>query len=172
MIEQLRNRRSIRQYADRAIEPEKTELLKEAALRAPSSRNFDPWEFVFVDDRELLGKLSACKPHGAAFLAQAALGVVVCGDTQASDVWVEDCSIASILLQMAAQSLGLGSCWIQVRKRRHDDQITSSRYVQDLLGLPDHIEVESIIALGYPAEQREPLPYENLKRVKIHLNRF
>ena len=172
MIELLRNRRSIRQYADRPIEPEKIELLKEAALRSPSSRNFDPWEFLFVDDRGLLGKLAACKPHGAAFLAQAALAVVVCGDTQASDVWVEDCSIASILLQMTALSLGLGSCWVQVRNRQHDDQASSTEYLQDLLGLPACLEVESIIALGYPAEQREPLAYETLKHSKVHVNRF
>ena len=57
MIELLRNRRSIRQYSDAPIEPEKAELLKEAVLRAPSSRNLDPWEFVFVDDRNLLGQL-------------------------------------------------------------------------------------------------------------------
>jgi nitroreductase len=60
MIDLLRNRRSIRQYLDRPIEPEKIERLKEAALRAPSSRNIDPWEFIFVDDRELLAKLAAC----------------------------------------------------------------------------------------------------------------
>ena len=53
MIELLRNRRSIRKYTDRDIEPEKVEILKEAILRSPSSRNFDPWEFVFVDDRGL-----------------------------------------------------------------------------------------------------------------------
>lgn len=172
MIELLRNRRSVRQYVDKAIEPEKIELLKEAVLRSPSSRNFDPWEFVFVDDREMLGKLAACKSHGAAFLAQAALGVVVCGDTDASDVWVEDCSIASILLQMVAQSLDLGSCWIQIRNRQHDEQTGSTEYIQDLLGFPARFEVESIIALGYPAEQREPVAYEALKHSKVHFNRF
>jgi hypothetical protein len=48
------------------------------------------------------------------------IGIVVCGDRTQSDVWIEDCSIASILAQMASQSLGLGSCWIQVRNRMHD----------------------------------------------------
>lgn len=172
MIELLRNRRSIRQYLDKAIEPEKIDLLKEAALRAPSSRNFDPWEFVFVDEPVLLEKLAACKPHGASFLAQAPLGVVICGDTRASDVWVEDCSIASILLQMMAQSLGLGSCWIQVRKRMYDDQTSSTRYIQNLLRLPERIAVESIVAVGYPTRWREPLPRAELKLAKVHVNRF
>jgi nitroreductase len=107
MIELLRNRRSIRTYLDRPVEPEKIELLKEAVLRAPSSRNIDPWQFVFVDDRAMLAKLAVCKPHGAAFLEGAALWIVVCGDRTQSDVWIEDCSITSILAQMASQSLAV-----------------------------------------------------------------
>ena len=172
MIELLRNRRSIRKYLDQPIEPEKIELLKETVLRAPSSRSLDPWEFIFVEDRGMLEKLAACKPHGAGFLGEAALGIVVCGDRTQSDVWVEDCSIASILVQMVAQSVGLGSCWIQVRKRNYDEQTPSEQYVQDLLGIPESVKVESVVAVGYPAEQRKPLPYEALKSSKVHVNRF
>ena len=172
MIELLRARRSIREYVERPIEPEKVDLLKEAALRSPSSRNIDPWEFIFVEDRELLARLSACKPHGADFLEHAALCVVVCGDSRESDTWIEDCSIASILVQMTAQSIGLGSCWIQVRNRMLDDQTPSERYIQDLLRIPEHIKVQSIIAVGYPAEKREPLPAEELKYWKVRANTY
>ncbi len=172
MIELLRARRSIREYADRPIESEKLELLKEAVLRAPSSRNIDPWEFIFVDDRGLLRKLASCKPHGAEFLAHAALAIVICGDSHESDTWIEDCSIASILVQMVAQSLGLGSCWVQVRMRMFDDGTTSEQYVQELLKMPAHIKVESIIAVGYPAERRELVPREDLKYDKVRLNTY
>jgi len=172
MIELLRNRRSIRKYKDKSIEPEKIELLKEAVLRSPSSRNFDPWEFIFVDDREILKRLAQCKPHGARFLENAALGVVVCADQQKSDVWIEDCSIASILLQMTAQSIGLGSCWIQIRKRAYDDTTTSEDYIKDLLKIPGNMKVESIISIGYPAEKREPVSKEELKYEKIRLNNY
>lgn len=172
MIELLRVRRSIRRYTGQTIEPEKLELLKEAVLRAPSSRNLDSWEFIFVEDRALLEKLAGCKPHGAGFLAQAALGIVVCGDVNESDTWIEDCAIASILAQMIALSLGLGSCWVQVRKRMFDHQTTSEQYIQKLLGIPEHIKVESIIAVGYPAEQREPLPRGRLKDAKVHVNTY
>ena len=170
MIELLRARRSIRKYTERAIEPEKIEILKEAVLRSPSSRNFDPWEFIFVDDRELLRKLALSKRHGSTFLENAALGIVICADAEKSDVWIEDCSIASILVQMVAQSMGLGSCWIQIRKRMHDDRTTSEEYIRKLLNVPGHVNVESIIAIGYPAETREPLPRENLKDEKIRMN--
>jgi nitroreductase len=172
MIELLRNRRSIRKYTDKSIEPERIELLKEAVLRTPSSRNFNPWEFIFVDDPELLKQLALCKPHGAKFLEQAALGIVVCADGQKSDVWIEDCSIASILVQMVAQSIELGSCWIQIRNRTYDENTTSEDYIKGLLNLPGHMKVESIISLGYPAERREPVPKENLKFEKIRLNGY
>lgn len=172
MIELLRKRRSIRKYTEKAVEPEKIEVLKEALLRSPSSRSFDPWEFIFVDERELLNQLSVCKPHGASFLKGAALGIVVCADEQKSDVWVEDCSIASILVQMVAQSIGLGSCWIQIRNRNYDDKLTSEGYIRKLLNIPDGVKVESIIALGYPAEEKEPVPQESLKYEKIRINSY
>jgi nitroreductase len=172
MIELLRNRRSIRKYTDKDIEPEKIELLKEAVLRSPSSRNFDPWEFIFVDDRGILKKLALCKPHGAKFLEGAALGIVVCADGQKSDVWIEDCSIASVLVQMVAQSIGLGSCWIQIRKRMFNDQKTSEDYIRDLLNIQENFKVESVIAIGYPAEKREPVPLENLKYEKVRVNSY
>ena len=172
MIELLRKRRSIRKYTDKVIEPEKIEILKEALIRSPSSRGIDPWEFIFVDDKELLKQLALCKPHGASFLNGAALGIVICAEEQKSDVWVEDCSIASILVQMVAQSIGLGSCWIQIRKRKFDDQMTSEYYIRKLLNIPDGLNVESVIALGHPAEKKEPVPQENLKYEKVRANSY
>jgi nitroreductase len=172
MIELLRKRRSIRRYTGQAVEPEKIDILKEACLRSPSSRNIDPWEFIFVDDRERLEQLSGSKPHGAGYLAHAALGIVICADGRKSDTWIEDCSIASILVQMAAQSIGLGSCWIQIRNRSFNEDRSSEDYIKDLLKLPDNMRVEAIVAIGYPAEEREPVPVEDLKYEKVHFNGF
>lgn len=146
---------------------ESLDLLIEALLRAPSSRNINPWEFIVVDDPTLLTRLSAVKEHGSAFLKHAPLGIVICADSTKSDVWVEDCSIAAILLQMTAVSLGLGSCWIQIRNRRHDEASTAEAYIRSLLGLPAQINVESIISIGHPAEKREPLPAEALEYAKV-----
>jgi nitroreductase len=172
MIELLRARRSIRKYDSLPIEPDKVEVLKEALLRSPSSRNINPWKFLFVDDPSLLRQLSQCKPHGAEFLEGAPLGIVICGDTTASDTWIEDCSIAAILVQMTAQSLGLGSCWVQVRLRAHDDQVTSEQYVQRLLGIPEQIRVECLLAVGYPAERKRPIRRESLDPDKVRTNRY
>ena len=170
MIELLRARRSIREFTSEAIEPEKIELLKEALLRSPTSRNINPWEFIFVDDGVLLEKLALSKPHGSAFLQYARLAIVVCADGDKSDVWVEDCSIASIVVQIVAQSMELGSCWIQIRNRMFDDKTTSEEYVRSLLKMPGNIRVESIIAMGYPLEEKEPIPIEALDYAKIRFN--
>jgi nitroreductase len=171
-MDMLRARRSVREFEPGQIEPEKLEMLKEAVLRSPSSRNFDPWQFVFVSEKPLLEALSRLKPHGSEFLEGAALGIVVCASEAKSDVWVEDCSIASILAQLAAQSLGLGSCWVQVRRRFHDETVSSEDYVRRTLGLPDDLRVLSIVGVGIPAEHPEPLADSKLKRDRIHHNHW
>jgi nitroreductase len=96
------------------MEDEKVDLLKEAVVRAPSPRGINPWRFTFVTDKGLLEKLSSAKKSGPGFLKDAALGVVVCALEVLSDAWVEDCSIASIILQLVGCSLRPGSCWIQI----------------------------------------------------------
>ena len=128
--------------------------------------------FVFVDDPGLLGLLAKAKEHGSSFLKDAALGIVVCGDETKSDVWVEDCSIASIVVQLTTQSLGLGSCWIQIRKRSHSQDRTAEEYIQETLGIPQHLKVESIISIGYPAESKKPIPREKLEFEKIRYNKY
>lgn len=172
MIDLLRTRRSVRKYDDRAVEPEKIELLKEAALRSPSGRSIKPLRFVFVDDRAILAELASAKPHGGSFLAGAVLGVVVCADTAKSDTWVEDSSIAAILLQLTAHSLGLGSCWVQIRGRSHADGRPSEAYIRELLGLPDTLSVQAVISIGYPAEEPPAVPRERLGWDKIRMNRW
>jgi len=102
----IEKRRSIRKFLNQPIEPEKIEKIMEAALRAPSSRGFNPWEFIMITDPLVLEQLSRSKPHGSSFLKNAALGIVVLADEQKCDVWVEDASIASIFIQLAAQALG------------------------------------------------------------------
>ena len=172
MIELLRKRRSVRKFTADKIAPEAIETLREAALRAPSSRGINPWEFIFVDDPEILLKLAKAKQHGAEFLKNAPLGIVVCADSTKSDVWIEDCSIAAIIIQLTAVSLGLGSCWAQIRNRQHDDGKPAETYVQELLGLPDHVRVETILGIGYPAEKKSPVSTDKLHYGQIRNNRW
>jgi nitroreductase len=154
MLDLLYSRRSIRKYTSQLIEPEKIEKLIEAALLSPTSRNREAWEFVIVTDKTALKRLSVSKPGSASMLAEAPLAIVVCGNPLDSDVWIEDCSIAAIIIQLAAQDLDLGSCWIQLRGRMFDEKLSSSQYVKKALELPDNLEIECIISIGYPAETK------------------
>lgn len=165
-------RRSIRRYQEKPVETEKIEKLVEAALRAPSSRGFNPWEFVVVTDRGLLEKLSKSKPHGASFIKDAAVGIVVCADPEKCDVWIEDASIASIYIHLAAESMELGSCWIQIRKRMHDREKSAEQFIRELLDIPENLKIESMIAVGYPAEKKSGHPKEDLPYEKIHYDGF
>lgn len=162
MLDILRKRRSIRRYQNREIEPRIIELLREAALRSPSSRGINPWSFFFVTNKDLLEKLSRSKEHGSDFLRGAALGVVVCADSRKTDVWIEDCSIASIILQLTGCNLGLGSCWIQIRNRMYNQGRSAEDYVRETLNLPEYMKVESIVSFGYPDEVKEPVGKELL----------
>lgn len=167
----IQKRRSIRRYLKKDIEVEKISMLIEAALRAPSSRDLQPWEFIVVTDRDSLDKLSRAKPHSAAFLRNAPLGIVVCADPDRSDTWIEDSSIASIFIQLAAESLGFGNCWIQIRDRRYDNTKTSEEYVSEVLNIPKKMRVEAIIAIGYPDEKKQPRSKNALLYDKVHLQR-
>lgn len=172
LLEQLKTRRSIRKFQEKQVEKDKIDLLLKSALLAPSSRSIRPWQFIVVDDCHLLAKLSLCKKHGATFLANAPLAFVVLADPSLSDVWIEDSSIASTLIQLSAHDLDLGSCWIQVRERDYCETEKSEEYIKKLLAIPDSFRVECIIAVGYPAEEKKPYQEETLLYEKIHYNQF
>lgn len=167
MLDLLYSRRSIRKYTHQLVETEKIEQLIEAALLSPTSRNREAWEFIVVTDKTTLQQLSIAKPGSASMLSEAPLAIVVAGNTTDSDVWIEDCSIAAIIIQLAAQDLGLGSCWIQLRGRKYDQTLTSSKYVKNLLKLPDHLEIECIISIGYPAEMKKKKDKTELSYNKV-----
>lgn len=172
MLELLAKRRSIRKYLARPIEAEKIDILKEAVLRAPSSRALNPWEFIFVTEAALLERLAKAKRHGSSFVKDAPLAVAIAADPNRCDVWIEDCSIAATILQLTAESLGLGSCWCQIRMRDRDAGQSAEGYVKEVLGLPEGHVVEALIAVGHPAEEKKGHPTDSLLRERIHENRY
>ncbi len=168
----IEKRRSIRKFKKKDIEPDKLGIIVEAVLRAPSSMGNNPWEFIIVTDPHKLAMLSKAKQHGATFLRNAPCAVVVCADPQKSSVWIEDCSIASIFIQLAAESMGLGNCWIQIRDRTAKEGKPAAEVVSEILGIPKTLTIESIIAIGYPDEQKPPHKKEELQFEKIYLNTY
>jgi len=167
MLELMRKRRSIRKFKKNRIAQTTIDDLKEAVLRSPSSRGKRSWKFYFVQDAGIITRLSCCKESGSAFLKDAPLAVVICGDESSSDVWIEDSSIAAIIVHLTAESLGLGSCWIQIRNRRYNSESTSEEYVRNILGIDLPVRVLAIIAIGLPDEVKAGHPYESLDHGKV-----
>jgi len=170
--ELAKKRRSIKVYAGRPVEAAKIDAVIEAGLRSPSGRGTRPWVFVVVTDKILLEKLSVAKPEGAAFVKDAPAAVVVCGDPSASGLWVEDCSIAAVTMQYAAHGLGLGTRWTQMRGNNFKEGTTSTQYIAKLLGLPENLTVQCIIAIGYAGEAMVPYKKDELRFDKVSYNHY
>jgi len=171
-FELLKTRHSIRKYTDEIIEPEKIEKILQAALMSPASKRSNSWEFIVVQEKDVLEKISESRTHGSQLLANSPLGIVVSADTTKSDVWIEDASIASIIMQLEAHDLGLGSCWIQVRGRYKDETTTTENYLKELLNIPERFAVLAVISIGYPAEEKKPFETDKLDKSKIHYKSF
>ena len=168
----IKQRRSTRKFTEEPLTPEQVEAILKAGLMAPSSKRSNPWQFIVVEDKEMLQKLAHCKNGGSAFLEGCSLAVEVCADVMASDVWVEDASVASIYMQLQAEDLGLGSCWCQIRNRVTEDERDSNDYVRFLLQIPYQLDVLSIIGFGHKDQVRKPFDESHLQWEKIHLGKY
>ena len=163
-------RRSMRKFTEQALRQDEVVALLRAALMAPTSKGTRAWQFVVVDDKETLVRLSQCKDKGAELIAGAPLAVVVLGDPAVSDVWIEDTSVATTYLLLQAEDLGLGACWVQVRNRSMADGKPAEEMVRSILGIPEHLRVLSIVAVGHKGMERKPFNEDNLQWEKVHIN--
>jgi len=154
-LEFLFSRRSIRAYQPEDVGEDLVRDLLEAAMAAPSAAAKDPWEFLVIRNRDMLAKIAEGLPNGK-LLAHAAVGVVVFGDLRRANdgllsYLLQDCSAAIENLLLAADTLGLGACWLGVHPR--EDRIT---HIRSLLSIPDAVIPVAAIAIGWPAESKEP----------------
>jgi len=151
LIQTIFARRSIRKYAGEPVSETDVKTLLEAAMAAPSSSNRKPWQFVVVTERQTLDSLAEAHPYGK-MLFEAPLCIAVCGDLSISErVWIQDCSAATENLLLAVTALGLGAVWLGVYpvEGRVSD-------VRRLLGIPGEVVPLNLIAIGHPAEEKEP----------------
>ena len=170
----LKKRRSIRQYTGEPISEEALQAVVQAGLLSPSSRGRRPWELIVVQDREMLQKMSECRVGSAKMLANAAAAIVVVADSEKSDVCIEDCSIVMSNMHVMADSLGLGSCWIQGRLRMASDQPpeTTEEYLRKLLGFPETCHLEAMLSLGVPASRPAEHDLADLPMEKVHYEKY
>ncbi len=168
LLDIMRSRRSIRKYTGEEIPEKKMERILQAGLLAPTSRNKRPWEYYVVRDPRKLDQLSRAKWHGSSLLAGARAAIAVTADSDLSDAWIEDSSIALAYMDLMASSQGVGSCWVQMRMRKDQEGGDAEDNVRRILGLDLPIRIVGILALGMPDEQREAYDLDGLLWEKVH----
>jgi nitroreductase len=168
----VQQRRSHRKFTSEEISGDDVKMILRAGLMSPTSKNQRAWQFVVVDDKTDLEKLSDAKDMGGQFLREAAMAIVVLGDPMQNDCWVEDGSIAAISMQYQIESLGLGSCWIQMRGRGLSDGTSADTVIQGVLDIPENLSCLCILAVGHKADERKPQNEDKLKWENVHLEKY
>ncbi len=143
----ITSRRNVRAFADRPLSDEDRERILEAARRAPSSRNWQPWDFVAVTDRDELRELSRVW-RGGGHVADSAMTVVVVlpvfGDAAQRERASFDVGQASMQMLIAAADRGIGS---------GHSAVGDQDLARKLLGFPEDRYATIMIDFGYPADR-------------------
>lgn len=165
--EALLNRRSIRKYKDQKISKENLDKILNAAMYAPSAMNLQAWQFIVIDNKEVLIESIKSIPY-AEMLKESANAIIVCGDSlvEKNESWLlQNCSAATQNILLSAHGLGIGSCWIAIHGM--DDVYKN---IKNQFSLPENIVPVSLISLGYPDET--VTTEERYKQDKIHYNKW
>ena len=168
----VQQRRSHRKFTGEEVSAEDVKIILRAGLMAPTSKGQRAWQFVVVDDKQDLERLSDAKDMGGQLIKGAALAIVVLGDPMQNDCWVEDGSIAAISMQYQIEDLGLGSCWVQMRGRGLSDGTTADTVIQGVLNIPENLSCLCVLAVGHKADERKPQNEEKLKWEQVHLEKY
>lgn len=154
--ELIQKRRSVREFKSEPVQRDLIDKMIEQALTAPSSKNCRSTGFMIIEDPSTLEAISRMRESGSSFVKDAPAAIVVLGDRQKSDLWVDNASISTTFLMLSAVDNGLGSCWIHVngrpRSKTDASKGTAENYLRDLLGIKDNMGVLCVLAIGYPAE--------------------
>lgn len=149
-------RRSVRKYQQTALSEAQIDTLLRAAQAAPSTVDNRDWYFMVLRERKNLDIIIDLKAGGADMLKEAPLAIMVCGDLNLAyksrpDYWIQDCSAATQNILLAATGMGLGSVWLGVYPNMERVEA-----LQKAFQLPDHLVPLCVVAVGYPAEEKQP----------------
>jgi len=170
VFKNIYERKSVRNYTGRQVSKEQLGMLVKAGMAAPTGRNVQPWQFIAVNDKAILDKLTDALPY-AKMLASAGAAIVVCGDLEIAragkteQLWVQDCSAATQNILLAAESMGLGAVWTAAHP--YDDRVKA---VVETLQLPEHVVPLNVIPVGYPTGVDKPK--DKWKPERLHWNGF
>lgn len=144
----LKSRRSIRTFAaDAPVDPAAVDQMIDCARLAPTAMNKQPWTFIVARDARTRSRIVDLAGHGE-FLRVAPVAIAVCVDQW--DYWKEDGSAAVMNLLLAAHAQGLGACWVSMEPNAYADE------VKRLFGVPEHVHLLAVVAVGQPAESPAP----------------
>jgi nitroreductase len=158
-------RKSVRSFkdGDKVIPKETLDAIIKAAFAAPSAVNLQPWHFVIIDKRTILDTLGDGLPY-AKMLCSASAAIVVCADTQISELyWVVDCAAATQNILLSVEAFGLGAVWTAVYPQK--ERVS---FVKNLLNLPENIIPLNVIPIGYPKGTNKAK--DKYKAQKVHIN--
>ncbi len=166
-IDTIYDRRSVRKYIDKEVNPDLVDEILRAAMFAPSGCNKQPWHFVVFNDKELIKEIKAIHPYASA-LATAPVCIMVCGDTQkemAPGFYQVDCSAAIENMILAAKALGLDTCWMGIYPWEDTMAAFTKRF-----NLPENVKPFALISVGYSeSKQERPRRYD---ASRIHYNKW
>ena len=149
IIEEILERRSIREYNAKTIEPEKLTRILEAARLAPTARNQQDWKLILVKNPDIKEKLVDLASPQQQFLKGAPILIAACAMNPA---YVMRCGhpaylidLAIVLEHIALQAVreGLGTCWIG-----SFDELKAKK----VLNIPENFRVVELMSLGYPVQ--------------------
>lgn len=169
VLNAIKTRRSVRTYADRPVAEAAIKNMLEAAMLAPSAVNEQPWEFVVIQDKQLLKDVASEHPN-AAFAAQAPLAILACLNEQklkAPGMGQIDLAMAAQNLLLAAHAQGLGAVFTGIYPLK--EKMESFR---KMFGLPDYVEPAGLIVIGYPrVTDKAPVPNRYNPKA-VHQNKW
>ncbi len=149
-MEAIFNRTSIRKYQDKPVEKEKIEKLLRAAMQAPSAVNEQPWEFIVIENKETLSKLSGMSPYSKMVANSAVTFIIVANKAKlkVADAWQQDLGAATENLLLEATYLGLGAVWLGTAVSEEN-----MSFVKELFNLPENIVPYAVVPVGYPDQK-------------------
>jgi len=167
-MKEIFNRRSIRKYEDRPIEKEKIEKLLRAAMQAPSAANQQPWEFIVVQDKELLKKLSKASPYSKMVASSGATFVLLSRKDGLifADCSPQDMGAAAENLLLEAVELELGAVWLGIKPVEE-----RMNYIKNMFNLPANMEAFALIPVGYPDGQKNEF-VDRFDETRVHYEVF
>ncbi len=172
VLDAIKKRRSVVRFESTPLEEEKLKAILEAGRWAPSWLNKQPWSFIVVKDQNIKEQLSHVVPTiFVKGLREAPLCIAIIVDAAEDPFhFVEDGAVATQNMALAAQSLGLYSCWIGVFDVNNKSN-SSENSVKQILQVPKTHRVISLLPIGYTAQEIEKKERKTLGQI-VYENKF